>query len=115
MIPQAVIAILRQYRFPLSSEKACQAAIAEGFDEQGIKYSREHQLSPSGIPDFLVGTTAVEVKLQGSKASIFRQCRRYCEYEGVDNLILVSNIAMGLPATVAGRGLWLHSLGTGWL
>jgi hypothetical protein len=113
--PQQLIEILGAHRFPLNSEKQCQAAMEDVLTEKGITFEREVQLGPKDVPDFKIGTTVIEVKIGGSKSAIFRQCRRYCEYDGVQDLILASNVAIGLPATVNDRGLWLLPLGRGWL
>jgi hypothetical protein len=115
MTPQALIEILRKHRFPLSSEKQCQAAIEDALEENGIAFEREVHLGPKDVPDFRIDATLIEVKIGGSKSAIFRQCRRYCDYDGVRDLILASNVAIGLPETVNGRGLWLLPLGRGWL
>jgi hypothetical protein len=108
--PQTLIEVLRKHRFPLSSEKQCQAAIADALQESGIAFEREVRLGPDDVPDFRIGPTLIEVKIGGSKSAIFRQCRRYCDYDGVLDLILASNVAIGLPASVNGRGLWLLPL-----
>jgi len=115
MTPQEIIAILSPHRFPLASEKQCQAAIAKALDDAGITFDREYRLGEDDIPDFRIGHIVIEVKIGGSKSAIFRQCRRYCRYPEVSDLILASNVAMGLPKTVNGKGMWLLQLGRGWL
>jgi len=113
--PQEIIAILQLHRFPLTSEKQCQAAIAKALEDAGTAFDREYRLGEDDIPDFRIGSAFIEVKVGGSKSAIFRQCKRYCRYEEVTDLILASNIAIGLPATVNGKSLWLLQLGRGWL
>ena len=113
--PQEIIGILQKHRLPLNSEKQCQAAIATVLEGAGVAFDREYRLGEDDIPDFRVGHTIIEVKIGGSKSAIFRQCRRYTRYPEVHDLILASNIAIGLPKTVNGKGMWLLPLGRGWL
>lgn len=115
MTPEAIIGLLRGYRFPLSPEKATQAAIAEAFDAAGVAYRREHRLDAGTVPDFLVSGTVVEVKIGGNRRAIFRQLERYARHPEVTAVVLATNIFMGLPPEIIGKPAFLVHLGRAWL
>lgn len=115
MTAQEIIRLLSLTRFPLSNEKMLQAAIEEEFDDHGVEHSREHRLSASDIPDFMVGRIAIEVKIKGSKRAIYGQVKRYVEHAEVDELILVTNVPMGMPATINGKPIHVFNLARAWL
>jgi hypothetical protein len=115
MTAQEIIRVLAGCRFPLSNEKLLQAAIQEEFDAHGVEHSREHRLSAADIPDFMVGRIVIEIKIKGSKRNIYAQIKRYAEHAEVDELILVTNVPMGLPAKVEGKPVHLVNLARAWL
>ncbi len=117
MTPQDLIQFIRTRRFPLGTEKETQAAIAGELAANGHAFLREHRLSDGDIVDFFFPATglAAEVKIKKGARAIFAQCERYCEHADVKTLVLVTNAAMGLPATILGKPAHLVSLGRGWL
>ncbi len=110
-----LIKILSSYRFPLEKEKETQAAIEKRFEENGIQYSREHHLDPVNIPDFFIDGTAIEIKIKGNAKSIYKQCERYCQFDEVKSLILVTNRSMGFPKEINGKPCYFINLGKAWL
>lgn len=102
-----VIKILSSTRFPLEKEKETQAA--------GIVFNREYKLDPVNIPDFFIDGTAIEVKIKGNARQIYRQCERYCQFDDVKNLILVTNRSMGFPKEINGKPCYFVNLGKAWL
>lgn len=108
--------LLTKHRLPLSDEKILQAEMARVFAEAGLPYAREVTLGEGDIVDFMVGeTTAVEVKIKGSKRAIFRQCERYCGHDRVAELVLATNVPMSLPPEICGKPVAVSLLGFGWL
>ncbi len=111
--------VLVSARADLSSEKAAQADLAAVLLARlpGVSVEREVRLSSHDVVDIMVdGSVAVEVKLRGQpKASIYRQLKRYAAHDRVKSLILVSNIAMGLPPEIEGKPTGFVSLGRSWL
>ena len=103
----------------MQSEKLLQAEIAvallEGLPDDGWRLMREERLDKDNIIDFLIDDIGIEVKIKGGKREIFRQCTRYCEFERVKTLILVTNISMGFPPTINGKDCYLFKLGQAWL
>lgn len=117
--PRAADVVLRieAVRFPLSDEKVLQLVMAEEFNTwfgpQAVE--REVKLGNGDVVDFMVGDIAVEVKIRGSRAAIFRQVKRYCAHERVSVLVLATRVTMGLPPTVNGKPCFVASLGRAWL
>lgn len=114
----AVIRLLSGVRIDISDEKASQAQIAEAFTAANVTFEREAKLSGRDIPDFLIEPPglAIEVKLRGTpKMQVFRQLSRYAEHERVTQLLLVTNMSMGLPAEIGGKPAFYLSLGRSWL
>lgn len=107
--------LLSKHRLPLSNEKELQAAIGAVLTYNSIDYTREARLSGKDYIDFLVGDVGIEVKLKGSAMAIYKQCKRYCGYPEVKELIIVTNRSMGFPKEIDGKPTYLLSLGRMWL
>ncbi|MDK9702528.1 MAG: hypothetical protein OEL20_05265 [Sulfuritalea sp.] len=113
----AIVRLIRQHRFDLSTEKCVQAQLEEALAREGIVFEREKRLSAQDIPDFvLAGGVVLECKMRGArKMDIYKQLRRYAVYPDVTALILVSNLAMGLPPEINGKPVYAASLSRGWI
>lgn len=59
---------------------------------EGYAVSVEHQLK-MGRVDLRVGSTAIELKVKGSIASVFRQLEMYAADPSVENIVLVTSSA----------------------
>lgn len=116
----AVLNILKHARVSLSDEKVAQAdldhLLRSGLAVNAV-VSREHRLGDGDIPDFLIeGRYVIEVKMKGArKAAIYRQLDRYAAHPDVQAIILVTNLAMGLPPTINGKPTFIVNLGRAWL
>lgn len=110
-----ILKTLYSHRFPLVVEKETQAAIEVKFAENGVPYSREHRLDEKNIPDFFVDGIAIEVKIKGNAKQIYKQCERYCKFDEVKKLILVTNRSMGFPKEIHGKDCYFINLGKAWL
>lgn len=116
--PTEICRVIAAGRYDLSNEAAVQAGIdqllVDAFGREAVR--REHRLSPFDRPDFMIGGVAVEVKVRGARpALIWKQLKRYAAYEAVSAVVLVTNRAMGLPASIDGKPAWYVSLGRAWL
>jgi hypothetical protein len=112
---RALIRFIEARRWPLSDEKRLQETLSNELLAGGFVFEREALLVGVGIIDFMVMDVGVEVKIKGAKREIYRQCERYCGHERVHGLVLVSNVAMGMPAEINGKPIFIASLGKGWL
>ena len=107
--------ILSQHKFNMSSELPLQEQMAAVFSKAGIVYQKEVILSPHDRIDFMIGDIGIEVKVKGSPSMIYQQCRRYCHFDQVKELLLVTARAMGLPPETEGKPCYLLNLGRSWL
>lgn len=112
---QRIVHVLTSHRLPLSDEKQLQIAIGDAFTAAKLNFAREVRLAPGDIVDFMVEGCAVEVKIKGGKREIFRQVERYCAHKQVEELVLATNVPMGLPPAVWGKPCSIALLGMGWL
>jgi len=112
-----ILRTLRSHRFPLVIEKETQKAIEEKFSDNGIVFNREHRLDAQNIPDFFINEygIAIEVKIKGNAKKIYKQCERYCSFDEVKGLIIVTNRSMGFPSEINGKPCYLVNLGKAWL
>lgn len=110
-----ITSLLRRYRFDLSNEKALQLEIENVLKENNISYLREHRLSKEDIPDFMINDLCIEVKIKGSKKSIFKQIERYSKYNEVTQIILITNKSLGMPLCINNKATSLINLGRAWL
>lgn len=118
-LPQ-LLAALKGKRFDLQDEKVLQRQVAEALDAAHLVFQREVRLSPNNIIDFLVADRGwadigIEVKLKGSPKAIYAQCLRYCQFAEVGQLLLLTNKAIHLPATIHNKPAHVLNLGLAWL
>ncbi|ODP35094.1 hypothetical protein [Pandoraea sp. ISTKB] len=114
----ALVRLLQQHRFDLSTEKHLQAEIEDVLLKAGITFEREKRLSAGDIPDFLVaGGVVVECKIRDKsrKIEVFKQLQRYAQHPSVSAIVLASNMAMGLPPDINGKPVYAASLSRGWI
>lgn len=98
-------AALRRFRFRFNSERELHKGIAQCLDSLGISYSYEHSISSTDRLDFLVGTIAIEAKVDGSLADLTRQVHRYAKSDRVQAIVVVSSKARHrqLPREIQGK------------
>lgn len=120
---ERIIDLLNRHRLPLSDEKRLQEAMLGVLMSDSLIVRREVHLGDGDIVDFMVLSDdvlplrgiAVEVKIKGSRRSIYRQLERYCAHEAVEQIILATNVAMTLPAMIGGKPAFVANLGRAWL
>lgn len=118
-----IVHLLTSHRLSLSDEKQLQEQIATVLSGAGLHFRREHRLAPGDIVDFLVlnqaeppiAGVAIEIKIKGNRRDIFRQVERYCGHAAVTEIVLATNVPMGLPALIGGKPVSVAALGRGWL
>lgn len=114
----SILTILGSKRFPLHDEKALQASIYDIFlsNLPTSTVDREFILDAKNTIDFLInGKYGVEVKIKASKRAIYKQCERYCQFDSIESLILVTNTSMGFPEQINGKDCYILNLGKAWL
>lgn len=115
LVAGKIIHMLSGTRFPLNAEKDLQSAIESWFRTNHVDHIREHRLDPKNILDFYINGIAIEVKIRGSSMEIYRQCARYCKFDQVKSMILVTNRSMGFPKEINGKPCYVLNLGKAWL
>ncbi len=113
-VPQIIHALCHN-RLCLTDEKQTQVEIEAILKEAGIQYEKEYRLDKSSIPDFFINGIAIEIKIKGTSKQIYRQCERYCKFEQVKELILVTNKSMGFPTEINNKPCYILNLGKAWL
>ncbi len=113
---EKVLHILSSTRFDLNREKVSQDQVADALHKHNIGFHREYRLDDNNIPDFFIlEGIAVEVKIKGNAKNIYKQCERYCGFEVVNSLILLTNRSMGFPTDLKGKPTYLVNMGKAWL
>lgn len=84
-----LVHLLEGYRYDASSEDAVQRGIGQVLSGAGIDHEREVKVE-CGRLDFLVGATAIEVKLDGGTNALIRQLLRYAQLGNVAEIIVAT-------------------------
>lgn len=110
------LALFKKYHFALNNEETLKQQMAEAMALAGIKYAKEYILDAKNRIDFMVeGSIGVEVKIKGSAKDIYKQCERYCAFDEVSSLVLVTSKTIGFPSSINGKPAYLVRLGNSWL
>lgn len=112
---QEIISILSHCKFSLENEKKLQSEIASKFEQSGISFDKEYFLDKKNIPDFFIDGIAIEIKIKGNAKHIYKQCERYCLFDSVKYLVLVTNRSMGFPSEINNKPCYVLKLGSSWL
>lgn len=119
MTAEELCAVLSTGRFNLHWEKDTQDDIERHLGRhmgiRPIPISREHRLGRGDIPDFFIDGVVIEVKLRAPRRRILDQLLRYAAHDEVREIILMTNTAIDLPATIGGKPAYCISLGAAWL
>lgn len=111
---QGVTSILTKQKFSLDREKATQAEIYSALS-QFNELIAEYKLDNKNIIDFFIDGIGIEVKIKGNKKDIYQQCCRYCEFDQIKVLILLTNRSIGFPNAINNKPCIVINLGKAWL
>ncbi len=114
--PADIAAAVARYRGLLNftTERQLQAALAALFAAEGYEARREKTLSPEDRPDFLIGATAIEVKVKGTPAELTWQIGRYLAHGEIGAVVVVTTKARhrNIPPDIGGKPVLVVWLGT---
>lgn len=68
-----------------------QREVAAALDAAGLSFREQVQLTPQDRPDFMVGSSAVELKIDGALVALIRQLHRYAQHQDVASIVVVSS------------------------
>jgi hypothetical protein len=109
------LTLLRRGRFDLSTEVNLKRGMAQIFKENNLPYEAEYIFDEESRPDFYYDGITIEVKIKGTKKSIYKQCERYCKHPKCEILILVTNKSLGFPPFINDKPCYVVNVGKGWL
>jgi hypothetical protein len=105
--------LLHSAQFHFSNEYDLQAGIAKLLTDEGVAFEREVRINKQDRLDFLTAAgIAIEVKVDGTLASVTRQLYRYATRPEVNQIILVTTRSKHrqLPQAINGKPLYLVQL-----
>lgn len=110
-----IVSVFQGKRFSVFNEKVVQAEINELLTGK-FEFVREKKLAHDSIIDFFIsGEIGIEVKIEGGKKKIYRQCERYCGFAEIKGLILVTARTMNLPKWISGKPCIIINISHAWL
>lgn len=91
------------------------AEVALALERAGIPCEHEYRLAPRCRIDFLAGRIGIEVKKGRPVPSALKeQLGRYLKSDALDAVIVVTQRAVSLPATIGGKPVEILSLNRLW-
>ena len=91
--PEAMVELLKGYRYQVGSEAGFQRGLDEVLTLHGIPFVREHNLGRAfGRIDFYLPQEGygIELKVKGSPSQVLRQLHRYAQSPVISALILMT-------------------------
>lgn len=113
-----IMQILRRKRFVLTNEKVLQGEIKSILRQEfpHCNIEREFSFDKDNIIDFMIDChLGIEVKIKGSKRALYNQCVRYCEFDQIQSLLLITTLSMGFPNQINSKDCYVLNLSTAWL
>ena len=113
---RAIQSALSSIRTPATpGEYDIHAEVGRALERAGIGHSHEFKLAPRCRIDFLAGRIGIEIKKGRPVPSTLReQLSRYLQSDALDAIIVVTQRAVPLPASIAGKPVYLISLNQLW-
>jgi hypothetical protein len=111
-----VFSCLKNKRLDMNDEKRTQEQVADYLRTADICFIKEHPLDKGSIVDFMLEDgVAIEVKIKGSRMSVYRQIERYCKFDDVKSIILLCTYPFAMPPEINGKSVYVLNLSSAWL
>lgn len=113
---QEIAEALARLRVPaLPGEYDIHSEIDRILTDAGIEHAHECPLAPRCRIDFVAGRVGIEVKKgRPQPSALRRQAARYLQSDRLDAMIIVSQQAVPMPDTLAGKPVCVLSLNRLW-
>ena len=107
---------LSAVRMPAQPEEYdIHAQVCLALDDAGLPFEHECRLGPRCRIDFRVGRVGIEIKKgRPAGAALVKQLRRYLASDALDAVVVVTQRAVRLPETIAGKPVYSISLNRLW-
>src|SRR4051794_23614649 len=76
------------------NEKELQNSTALVLAAERVTFRREVILSVQDLPDFMVGSTAIEVKLKSPRSGVLRKLHRFAQHNEVTGIVWATSKAI---------------------
>lgn len=109
---------LQNKRFNLHDEKILQEEIYKALVKAlgDVRVEKEFEFDKNNIIDFRIDCSmGIEVKIKASKRAIYKQCERYCQFDTINSILLITNSSMGFPEQINGKDCYVLNLSKAWL
>lgn len=113
-----LIEFLSRCRLSLEDEKITQHQLAERFTACELQFEKEFHLDNKNTIDFFFqeAKIGIEIKIGNhSKKQIYKQIVRYCGFESIETIILLTNKIMALPPAINNKKTVVINLGRAWI
>lgn len=107
--------VIAAARINLTSEATAHRDVMAALTAAGIDACPEARLTASERIDVLCGPVGVEIKVGGSRRSIWRQLCRYAALPEIEALVLATGTAWPGTPSVDGVPLSVADMSRGWL
>jgi len=113
-----LLAFIQKLPLPLEVEKQTQLALADHLKLLKADFKKEYHFDDKNIIDFYFPglKLGIEIKIgNASRKDIYRQIVRYCSFDTVDHIILLTNKSIKMPPTIDNKIITVIKLGNAWL
>lgn len=113
-----IMRALQGKRFQLTNEKALQDEIYKLLLKEfpNALIEKEFHFDDKNIIDFRIDKhLGIEVKIKGEKRNLYNQCVRYCKFDEIQSLLLITSLTMGFPADINNKECFVFKLSQAWL
>lgn len=109
---------IKKLKLPLEQEKQTQQQLYTEMQKITSDFHREYRFNDKNIIDFFFPSLqfGIEIKIgNASRKDIYRQIERYCTFDNLQEVLLLTNKSIGLPQISNSKKIHIINLGKAWL